>query len=98
MDVRVLAIEPQAEPGSFDVVVAIGEVCRHFGVKVDIVPIDDVELQVVKSDPALIKHLDGHIVIDAAIEKLVARRYNGKPVHLPAVVGRIEAPVPVALP
>lgn len=93
MDVRVLAIEAQAEPNSFDVVVAIGEVCRHFPVKVEIVPIDDVELQVVKNDPALIKHLDGHILIDAAIEKLVARQYNEQTVRLPAVVGRIEAPV-----
>ncbi len=98
MEVRVLAIEPQAEPGSFDVVVALGSEQRHFQLVVELVPIGAVLLQIVQDDDALPRFLHGYFAIDVAIRELVARRHNGKPVRLPAVVGRIEALAPVALP
>ena len=96
MEVQVLAIEPQTEPGSFDVVVAIDEVQRHFPIKVESVPIDDIELLVIKGDITFTQQLHGDIGIASAIRKLVARRYNGRSVKLPAVVGKIEEPVELA--
>lgn len=98
MQVRVLAIEPQAEPGSFDVVVARGAEQRTFHLVMELVPLGTEMAQMVQDDDALPQYLNGHFALDVAIRKLVARRYNGKPVRLPAVVGRIEAPEPVVLP
>lgn len=98
MEVRVLAIEPQVEPGSFDVVVALGSEQRHFQLVVELVPIGAVVVQIVQDDDALPRFLHGYFAIDVAIRELVARRYNGKPVRLPAVVGRIETPVAVPVP
>lgn len=97
MEVQVLTIEPQDEPGTFDVVVARGTEQRHFQLVVEFISLGAELAQTVQDDDALPQYLHGHFAIDVAIRKLVARRYNGQPVPLPAVVGRIDVPVPVVL-
>ena len=98
MQVRVLAIEPQADPGNFDVVVARGGEQRHFQLVVEFIPLGAELAQIVQDDEALPQYLHGHFAIDVAIRELVARRHNGESVRLPALVGQIEVPVSVALP
>lgn len=92
MDVQVVAIKPFGRPGAFEVTLLIGEAELHFPLTVELVPLGEVEAQLVTAGAAFSKAIHGHIAIDAAIRKLVARQYNSEAVPLPAVVGQIVAP------
>ena len=93
MDVQVLAIEPQDEAGRFTVTVGIGADCGEYTIVVETIQLGDVEAQLIRSDDdTLFRDLHGHMSIEAKIRQLVGQRYYGRPVRLPAVVGKVTLP------
>lgn len=92
MDVKVVEIEPTAQPGTYTVVFTIDGTLHEGRYEVKVVPLADVEMRVISSSTAVTDLLHGQVPIDAAISKLVGRRYDGRHVRLPAHVGRITAP------